>query len=139
MKLRPNSCYPCKFLYLSDQGYSNYTVEQTHVLCALDLNGKLPADKPYDWNVEANSNSRTEDNWPITSTARCQQFKELSKPHPEGMVHFDVDGENQITDMSNDLEQILFIKKHCGNLSVGDEIRLKVMIARQEANSAKAD
>ncbi len=45
-----NSCVGCKFLYVQDEGYSNYTVENSEVRCAHDRNKSLPADRwnPFD-------------------------------------------------------------------------------------------
>ena len=35
------SCVGCKFLYVMDSGYSNYTVEGADVYCAKDKNPNL--------------------------------------------------------------------------------------------------
>ena len=74
------SCIGCKFLYCQDIGYSNYTVTDTEVFCAKNLNPNLPADEPYDWN-------QNDDNWLRTSESRCDQY--AAGP----MIHLDVEGE----------------------------------------------
>jgi hypothetical protein len=65
------SCVGCAFLYTEDQGYSNYTVEDTDVCCAADANPNLPASEPLDWNMKADA-----DNWPATNQSRCQRYEE---------------------------------------------------------------
>lgn len=81
-----NSCALCRFLYLQDRGYSNYTVTDTDVICALGRNPNLPADEPYDWKW----NHEGRDNWPKTNQSRCERFDERAN---YGMFRLDVDGE----------------------------------------------
>lgn len=80
-----NSCADCKFLYLQDSGYSNWTVEYTEVICALDLNPNLPADMPYDWEWGSDG----QDNWPKTQKSRCPRYAQRDGD----FVHLDVDGD----------------------------------------------
>ena len=87
------SCVGCKFLYLHDSGYSNWTVEETDVCCAKKLNTNLPASEPYDW-------IRDPDNWPMTNAARCASYAHGP------MVHLDVDGEETAASQTDDLEAI---------------------------------
>lgn len=82
-----NSCIGCRFLFEKDEGYSNYTVEETVVCCALRLNKQLPADKPWDWN-----NNIGEDNWPKTNNSRCEEYR-----YHKDMVSLDVDSEESIS------------------------------------------
>ena len=96
-----NSCVSCKFLYSHDSGYSNYTVLDTEIICALDLNKNLPKDEPYDWNKE-------KDNWPATKNSRCSSY--ALGP----MVCLDVDGDDSPSDFTEDEEVISIICKHSG-------------------------
>jgi hypothetical protein len=86
-----NSCLHCAYLYYQDTGYSNYTVEDTNADCALDLNPRLPAAKPYDWNQNPN-----DDNWPATQNAACARLLEISEQ--DARVWLDVDGEQTAWD-----------------------------------------
>lgn len=78
------SCLQCAYLYFQDQGYSNYTVEETEVVCALDRNPQLPARRPWDWNTDP-----LNDNWPVTQNGACTQLLEFEGTR----AHLDVDGE----------------------------------------------
>jgi hypothetical protein len=82
------SCLECAYLYFQDTGYSNYTVEDTEVRCALNRNPHLPADKPYDWYMPPGT-----DNWARTQNSICEELVELGTSH---RAHFDVDGEEGI-------------------------------------------
>ena len=97
------SCVGCKWLYKHDSGYSNYTVENTDVLCAKDKNPNLPADEPYDWKEEVDA-----DNWTKTNASRC----ELYALGPT--VCLDVDGESGPADYTDDAEVIAVISVHAG-------------------------
>lgn len=69
--LGKTSCVGCQYMYMHDTGYSNYTVLNTEVRCALDKNPNLPADAPYDW---AAKHDGSRDNWPKTNESRCEKF-----------------------------------------------------------------
>lgn len=82
------SCAGCQYLYMVDDGYSNFTVEETKVFCALDLNPNIDpygADLPHDWTM-MKSYSRidlsSQDNWPVTQNSRCVHYH---KPSPKFM------------------------------------------------------
>lgn len=83
------SCVGCKYLWAKDEGYSNYTVEETKIDCLLDRNPKLPDQRPWDWDEE-------KDNWPATMMGRCEVYAEGP------MVHLDVDGDNSWEDFGVD-------------------------------------
>ncbi len=95
------SCIGCKYMYGQDSGYSNYTVENTAIICALNKNKNLPKDEPHNWNQE-------NDNWPATMDSRCDSYS------AGGMVRLDVDGEDLVEDQTDDLEQLKAIKEDCG-------------------------
>lgn len=95
------SCVGCKFLYEQDSGYSNYTVMDTSVVCAKDLNKDLPSDEPYDWRKEP-------DNWPKTMYGRCDQYAVGPS------IHLDVDGEDYVEDQTEDAEVREAILKSSG-------------------------
>jgi len=97
------SCVSCKFLYVRDNGYSNYTVEGTDVFCAKDRNPNLSAEEPYDWKKE-------DDNWPLTNSSKC----ELYSYSIESPASFDVEGEITVTDQISDPEAIDAICAHSG-------------------------
>jgi hypothetical protein len=40
-------CTECKFLVLTDEGYSNWTVENTTAICLHNANPKFPCDSYY--------------------------------------------------------------------------------------------
>lgn len=109
--LGETSCARCKFLYFHDSGYSNYTVENTSTLCALDKNPHLrsdpPQDMPYDWDY----NDRP-DNWPATKNSRCEHYDPLGEGR--GHVHLDVDGEDFPGDQAQDIEAAQAIERHSG-------------------------
>lgn len=44
---RLRSCDDCKFLLLTDEGYSNWTVENTIARCLLSANPRFPADHAW--------------------------------------------------------------------------------------------
>lgn len=97
------SCARCKFLYLHDRGYSNYT----SVECALDRNPYLrdySPDMSYDWLY-----GEGHDNWPATRDSRCERY-EASDVY----VHLDVDGTNYPDEFGLDAEAVAAIEEHSG-------------------------
>lgn len=101
--MNEKSCVGCKFLYTEGSGYSNYTWEDTDVMCAQEKNPNLPASKPYDW-------KRSDDNWPTTNASRC----ELYATHEGDLVELDIDGEDGPADYTSDEEAIAAICQHSG-------------------------
>lgn len=97
------SCIGCKFLYLQDMGYSNYTVTDTEVRCAKGNNSNLPSLEPCNWNWNAEN-----DNWPDTNSSRCDIYA-----HGE-LVHLDVDGDDSPSDFTSDSEAIAAICADAG-------------------------
>ena len=93
-----NSCADCKSIYMQDVGYSNYTVENTDVICALNENHYLPATMPYDWVCSSDGN----DNWRYTNNSRCEHFAERESD----LIHLDVDGNTNVEDFTSDPEVI---------------------------------
>lgn len=95
------SCVGCKFLFLQDKGYSNYTVEETEVHCLLGLNSKLPDQQPWDGLSDEN------DLWEATRNGRCSHYG----PGPQ--VRLDVDGETTYRDfdLHPDVAAIWFAKE----------------------------
>lgn len=104
--MNEKSCVGCKYLYSEGMGYSNYTWEDTKVLCAKNRNTNLPAEEPYDWKKEP-------DNWPKTESARCELYA------PGEMVELDVDGEDGPADHTQDEEAIAAICAHSGRKAHG--------------------
>lgn len=101
--VKESSCVGCKYLYRKDEGYSNYTVTDVEVRCALDRNLNLPAPLPYDWIQDG-------DNWPRTNASRCERYG------PGPFIALDVDQEVGPADSSNDEEQITAI---CAHANIG--------------------
>lgn len=101
--MKNKSCAQCKFLYFHDGGYSNYTVEETNVECALGKNPNLPDLRPYDWDREGRK-----DNWPKTNKSACERYAKGSQ------VHLDVDGEDGPADSTDDEEVIEAVVAHSG-------------------------
>jgi hypothetical protein len=99
VQVNSQSCVGCKYLYLKEDGYSNYTVTDVDVLCALERNPELPAPLPDDWRKEP-------DNWPRTNVSRCSQYGK----GPE--VRLDVDRMDGPADFTDDEEQIAAICAH---------------------------
>lgn len=99
------SCARCKFLYLHDSGFSNWTVENTSVNCALDRNPHLASspDMPYDWDYNG------KDNWPATRDSRCERYEAA-----DGYIHLDVDGENYPDEFGLDAEAVAAVEEHSG-------------------------
>jgi len=97
------SCAKCKFLYRQEHGYSNYTVEETEVLCAKDRNPNLPAREPWAW-----KHTDTDDNWPLTNQSACELFAAGEQ------VLLDVDGETHPAECTDDTETIAAVCEHAG-------------------------
>lgn len=91
--MNEKSCVGCKFLYAQDTGYSNYTVMDTEIDCALNRNPNLPATEPY-------GRREDPDNWDATKESRCDRYAEGP------MVHLDVDGEVTAANSTDDPEVI---------------------------------
>lgn len=104
------SCAGCVFLYLRDQGYSNYTVEETEVHCATDSNPFLrdakgeSNRKPYDWNGDPE-----QDNWPMTQTSRCEWYQA-----GHGTFHGDVDHDALVSEHIDVMLFAQMIAQHSG-------------------------
>lgn len=74
------SCAGCEYLYFVDIGYSNYTVTDTVVRCALDRNPNLKdghVELPYTW-VRDLSNG-IHDRWEPTCNSMCERFSPLKQ------------------------------------------------------------
>lgn len=103
------SCAKCKFLYFRDVGYSNYTVEETQVHCALNRDANIPKEGvalPYNWTY-----GDAKDNWPATQSSRCERYEAIGPYY----VHLDVDGENYPDEfIGTDLEAVAAIEEHSG-------------------------
>ncbi len=93
--LNQDSCVGCQYLYLQDEGYSNWTVEETTVICALNKNPQLPANLPFDWNFRYENQDSTKDNWPKTQNMTCDSYIEIGELN---RICFDVDGEDKPLD-----------------------------------------
>lgn len=91
-----NSCRNCQYLYAEDYGYSNYTVTDTYVRCALDKNPHL-ADKGVDmpWDFNTDETLGIIDRWPPTCNSACERFNPRGKLP---MARFDVDGDVTLAD-----------------------------------------
>lgn len=79
-------CYNCHFCAAFDSGYSNYTVENTTLVCLHDLNPDMPVDESYSWTY-GNSETVNHPTFKVAETCPKYQFTtELTK--------IDVDGED---------------------------------------------
>ena len=89
--MNERSCVGCVFMYFQDHGYSNWTVDETTVHCAQDMNPELKGgpDRPYDWLTP-----QGEDRWPATMHRRCELYANI-----DAQAHLDVDGQDSIDDM----------------------------------------
>lgn len=94
-----NSCRNCQYLYAEDYGYSNYTVTDTYIRCALDRNSALKSNAvhlPYDFIDDERRGIN--DRWPPTCNSACERFC------PRGelpMAQFDVDGNMTLADATH--------------------------------------
>lgn len=93
-----NSCRNCQYLYTEDYGYSNYTVTDTYIRCALDKNPHL-ADKDVDmpWDFIDDARRGINDRWPPTCNSACERFSARGELP---MARFDVDGELKLADVT---------------------------------------
>lgn len=106
------SCAGCEFLYFRDHGYSNYTVENTEVCCALDKNPflvKHNPDRPYNWRWTADGDSSASDNWPYTNSSRCERYR-----YTPSSIELDVDGEVFPDEFEVSAEAIRAVEEHSG-------------------------
>lgn len=107
------SCATCKFLYGQDTGYSNYTVTDTDIHCALERNPHLPTVMPFDWKF-----TYTSDNWPATQNSRCEKYdvrrEKDEMPDWFRIPWLDVDGEKLCEELELDDEATKAIQKHSG-------------------------
>lgn len=105
-----NSCVGCKFLYAQDTGYSNYTVIDIDIECALNRNENLPAVRPDDWGgriwPEVIPASPENDRWSATQDSRCERY---AIDQTGEVVHLDIDNENGPADFTSDSEVIAAI------------------------------
>lgn len=100
------SCARCAYLYLHDRGYSNWTVTETDVLCALDRNPNLVdgPSEPHDWNWDP-----ANDNWPKTNNSRCSKYEPI-----DCMIQLDVDGTPLRANDGPNMRVLEAIAKHSG-------------------------
>lgn len=90
------SCAGCEYLYFRNIGYSNYTVTDTVVHCALDRNPNLKdkeVEVPYDWRHDLKNGIH--DRWEPTCNSMCERFSPLRQACSPAL--FDVDGEIDAT------------------------------------------
>lgn len=88
------SCAGCEYLYFHDVGYSNYTVTETVIHCALDRNPNLKGKEveiPYDWRHDLSNGIH--DRWEPTCDSMCEQFSPLKRGCSP--ASFDVDGDTK--------------------------------------------
>lgn len=108
--LGQTSCATCKYLYFKDIGYSNYTVTDTEVRCALNRNPNLPADEPYDWDY----GERGRDNWSKTANSRCAEYDDYEGKRVK--ISVEADDEEVRTEAhhdATDAEAAEAIIRHC--------------------------
>lgn len=72
------NCTECVFYVRVDEGYSNYTVEETMVGCLRGANPNLPSEESYPWETKKSDKVNIE----------CGLFRAGEGPH------FDVDRED---------------------------------------------
>lgn len=93
-----SSCRNCQYLYAEDYGYSNYTVTDTYIRCALDKNPYLvnkDVDMPWDFNTDEARGIN--DRWPPTCNSACERFCARGQLP---MAKFDVDGAVALADVT---------------------------------------
>lgn len=100
-----NSCRNCQYLYAEDYGYSNYTVTDTYIRCALGKNPHL-VDKGVNmpWDFTADETRGIIDRWPPTCNSACERFC------PRGelpMARFDVDGDVTLADATGGFSSLV--------------------------------
>ena len=72
------SCAGCEHLYFQDVRYSNYTMTETVVHCALDRNPNLKGEEvevPYDWRHDLRNGIY--DRWAFTCNSMCERYSPL--------------------------------------------------------------
>lgn len=90
------SCIGCRFLITRDDGYSNWTVEDTKAHCILDVNGFLPEAIPDDirgYKTDYRWVKPENDKWYATKNQRCDSYQYTPDEYPT----LDVDGEKIMT------------------------------------------
>lgn len=94
-KMPNESCCRCLFLFTRDDGYSNYTVTDTELHCAMKRNPNLAAYMPDDYGARAwvgVDGDPAKDKWFATNQSRCELYQEQK---PEfARVHLDVEMED---------------------------------------------
>ena len=86
------SCAGCEYLYFRDTGYSNYTILEESVHCALDRNPNLKdkdVEVPYDWQRDLSNGIH--DRWEPTCNSMCERFSPLKQGCSP--ASFDVEGD----------------------------------------------
>lgn len=109
------SCAGCEYLYFHDVGYSNYTVTETVIHCALDRNPNLKdkeVEVPYNWRHDLNNGIH--DRWEPTCNSMCERFSPLKKGCSP--ASFDVDGETKAAEETVGFSRVArrAIAKHSG-------------------------
>ncbi|MHB8846475.1 MAG: hypothetical protein ACYC7L_17205 [Nitrospirota bacterium] len=89
-------CFNCRYFATQDEGYSNYTVENTVVHCMKKLNPAFPMDESYSWNDE---NSNTKDHEIVKFAETCSGYV-----YSDTQIRLDVDGDDTIEDVKADAE-----------------------------------
>jgi hypothetical protein len=95
------SCVRCLFLYTKDDGYSNYTVTDTQLLCVLGKNKKLPERVPDTWGPKpwvGMDGNPWEDRFHATKDGRCENYQE--RPLEFERVELDVEEERLLDEES---------------------------------------
>lgn len=90
------SCLGCKFLIQRDDGYSNWTVEDTEAHCLLSMNPHLPASIPDDvcgYKTDYQWVKPEDDKWYATKDQRCDKYQHSVSE----LIKLDVDGEKIMT------------------------------------------
>lgn len=85
-------CYNCKFFASQDEGYSNYTVENTSIFCLKKHFSHT--DESYSWR---DSEDSTKDNEFFKQAESCEDYF-----RSDIQAHFDVDGETTNEDYKDD-------------------------------------
>ena len=95
-------CTECAWLARQDAGYSNYTVEETELICLLRLNPALPATESYSHETEQSIEMQFAD--------KCPRFLAGDGPH------FDVDREEGALSNYTKVQQVkVFLKMKHGS------------------------
>lgn len=75
-----NSCLGCKWIFHADEGYSNWTVEDTEMHCVHNRNPHLPAEIPDEISWHEPPMTQHNDKWYATKDARCELYEETAEP-----------------------------------------------------------